>query len=270
MQLTIALAQSGFPKKGDAIAQAERYAEKAAAAGAQLLVFPENFMLPGILDSEGVKEISEPLGGPFARAMADIALRHHLWIVYVMFEENPDGGQPFNTAVTVDAEGVQRGAYRKCHLYDAHGVLESDRSVAGDQLPQPIDTPFGPLGVAICYDLRFPEVARALAVAGCKLVLFPSAWNAGPRKVKHWTTLLRARAIENELFVAGICHAGKRYTGKTLVADPLGRIVASARGSSKGNAPQDLVICTIDTDAVESARDAMPVLDHRRPELYAS
>ncbi len=224
----------------------------ASAAGVDLLVFPEDFM-PS-------PEQAEPLDGPFVRNAQEAARAHGLWMVFTTFETNPAGGPPFNTAVVVDNEGEVRGTYRKCHLYDAHGVFESDRTVAGDALCRPIKTPFCTLGIGICYDLRFPEVARRLAIAGCNVLLFPAAWHDGPRKLEHWRTLLAARAIENECFVAGVCHAGERYVGQSFAFGPLGEELASG---------SDLLTCSVDIAAVATARDAMPVFAHRRPELYA-
>ncbi|MEE1159040.1 MAG: nitrilase-related carbon-nitrogen hydrolase, partial [Atopobiaceae bacterium] len=192
--------------------------------------------------------------------VARIARAQSLWIVYTMNETNPAGGPPFNTAVVLGSDGSIQGAYRKTHLYDAHGVRESDRMTAGNNLCVPICMPFCTLGLGICYDLRFPEVARNLALGGCDIMLFLAAWHDGPHKPLHWKTLLRARAIENECFVGGVCHAGPRYVGESHVFDPLG--VTCATGSD------DLLVCDIDPHAVSSARDAMPVLSHRRPSLY--
>ena len=233
------------------LAQATEQVELAAAAGVDLLVFPEDFM-PS-------PEQAEPLDGPFVHAAREAAHANGIWMVFTTFETNPAGGPPFNTAVVVDDAGEVRGTYRKCHLYDAHGVLESDRSTSGDELCRPIRTPFCTLGIGICYDLRFPEVARRLAIAGCDVLLFPAAWHDGPRKIEKWRTLLVARAIENECFVAGVCHAGERYVGQSFAFGPLGEELASGSG---------LLTCDVDLTAVASARDAMPVFDHRRPELY--
>ena len=224
----------------------------AALSGVDLIVFPEDFMAS--------PKLAEPLDGPFVRTTCDAVREHGMWAVFTTFETNPAGGPPFNTAVIVDDTGGIRGTYRKCHLYDAHGVCESERSTAGDELCRPIATPFGTLGVGICYDLRFPEVARQLAVAGCDVILFPAAWHDGPHKRRHWKTLLRARAIENECFVAGVCQAGERYVDQSYVFDPLGNKLASGSGFLK---------CDIDLGRVAAAREAMPVLAHRRPELYA-
>lgn len=262
MTFKLALAQTGYPQGGDVPAQVEGFVSRAAADGASLVVFPENLMCPRELTAPELRDLAEPLDGSFVRRVSESAARHHVWVVLCMSEENP-GMPPYNTAVVVDDAGVVRGAYRKCHLYDAHGVRESDRMSAGDALPLPVRTPFCTLGLGICYDLRFPEHARALAVAGCDLLLFPSAWHDGPCKADHWETLLRARAIENEAFVAGVCHAGERFAGGSLVADPLGRVVGRLVGKEGS-----LLVCELDLGLVGSARDAMPVFDHRRPELY--
>lgn len=263
MRYTIALAQCGFPADGDVLSQVGRLAAEAADNNADLLVYPEDLMSPRPLDPAGLREVAEPLDGLFAHEMAKIARHHGLWIAYTMYEARSEGRQPFNTAVLVDGSGTMRGSYRKCHLYDAHGVLESERTGTGEELFSPVAAPFATIGLGICYDLRFPELARAEAVAGCNVLLFPSAWHDGPEKVAHWETLLRARAIENEVFVAGVCKAGERYVGESLVADPLGRVIARLDGKGEG-----LLVCEIDTDEVACARDAMPLLEHRRPELY--
>ncbi len=262
MQVTLALVQSGYPTDGDVLAQVEGYATEAQAAGADLLAFPEDLMCPRHLSSTELRELAEPLDGPFASTLCDIAARHGLWLVATMFEANPVGNPPFNTALVIDDTGTVRGSYRKCHLYDAHGVLESRRTSAGNALFRPINTPFGRLGLGICYDLRFPELARAEALAGCDLLIYPACWYDGPHKREHWQTLLQARAIENELFVAGICHAGGNFVEDSLVADPLGRILTP---KVTGEA---LLVTSIETQEAASAREAMPLLAHRRPDLY--
>ena len=246
------------------LAQVESFASQAEQAGAALLVFPETLMTPFRLSPDELRAQAEPLEGPFAQGVAACAERHGLWIVFTMNEANPNGGQPFNTAVVADNTGTIRGAYRKCHLYDAHSVRESDRMSAGDAFFAPLQTPFGTLGLGICYDLRFPELARAAAVAGCDLVLFPAAWYDGPHKAAHWETLLRARAIENECFVAGVCRAGKHYVGRSLIVGPLGETLAQGPDGSR----EALVTAELELSQATSARNAMPCLEHRRPELY--
>ena len=178
-----------------------------------------------------------------------------------MNELNPDG-KPFNTAIVTDDKGVRRGFYRKVHLFDSATTHESERMSASDELFEPIDTPFGKLGMAICYDLRFPEVSRAAALAGCDIMVYPAAWVDGLGKALQWQTLLSARAIENEMFVIGACRADDGYVGQSLAVGPDG--VVHARGGED----EALLVAQLDTADLDRVRASIPVFDHRRPELY--
>ena len=262
----IGLIQSGFPSDGNVISQVRRFCTEAAEQHCDIVVFPENLMCPYDLTAKELLRLSEPISGPFMTALADVARECNLWIVGTMSEWRDGDTPPYNTAFVLSAAGTLKGTYRKCHLYDAHGVRESDRMSYGDMLAKTVRTPFCTLGLAICYDLRFPETARSLALQGADLILFPSAWHDGPHKEEHWKTLLRARAIENEVFVAGVCHAGERYVGRSLVANPLGTMLCEGPAGIK----EAMVTCDIDLDAIATARDAMPIMGHRRPELYGS
>ena len=263
----LALAQCGYPLDRDVLAQVEAHAGAAQQAGAQILAFPENLMAPRNLTADEVAQIAESLDGPFAQGIASIAAGRGLWIVFTMYEHNPSG-RPYNTAVVMSSDGSVAGSYRKCHLYDAHGIFESDRTSAGSHFAAPIATPFCTIGLGICYDLRFPELARSLAVAGADLILFPAAWHDGPHKEGHWQTLLRARAIENECYVAGICHAGKRFVERSMVSGPLGTTLEAEVLAPIAGSDDRLFVTEIDPSAIAAARDAMPVFEHRRPELY--
>lgn len=266
MAFTLALAQCGNPQDGSVLTQVETFAAQARQAGAQMLVFPENLMTPHRLTPSELCAQAEPLEGSFAQGVATIARTYGLWVVFTMNERNPSGGQPYNTAVIADDAGALRASYRKCHLYDAHSVRESDRMSRGEALFSPLATPFAMLGLGICYDLRFPELARIAALQGCDLLLYPSAWYDGPHKREHWKTLLRARAIENECYVAGVCRAGRHLVGTSLVVGPLGEVLAEGPDATQ----EALVTATIDLETIAAARDAMPCLDHRRPELYGT
>lgn len=268
MRFTIGLAQSGYPEDGDVVAQARRFFERAQRAGCALIVFPENFMWPRKLSAQGLYELAEPIDGPFVQAIGRAAREYGLWAVFTMNERNPAGGLPFNTAVAVDDAGMARGSYRKCHLYDALGVRESDRLSPGDRLATPVKTPFCTIGLAVCYDLRFPEPARAAALGGCDVVAYPAAWHVGPCKVEQWRTLLRARAIENEMFVVGVCRSGRGFAGRSLVASPMGRVLCEGADGADENGADTLLTCEINPDAVADTRKNMPILEHRRPELY--
>lgn len=260
MSFRLGIAQTGFPTDEDVPQQVRGMGMRARQRNVDLLVFPENLMCPHDMQASELIQLAEPLDGAFANSVLNVAYEHGLWIVFTMLETNPAGGPPFNTAVVAGSDGDVYGTYRKCHLYDAHSVRESDRMTAGRDLCLPVRTPFCTLGIGICYDLRFPEVARCLALAGCDVLVYPAAWHDGPNKPLHWRTLLAARAIENECFVAGACHGDERYVGESHVFDPLGNAIAT--GSA------ELLVADVDPRAVDAARDAMPVFAHRRPELY--
>ena len=262
MQLTLALAQCGHRVDGDALALVADWAARAAGQGAQLLVFPECLMTPYEKEPADYAASAQPADGPFACGVAAVAAQHGLWIAFSANEADPAGGRPFNSALVVDAAGELRLHYRKVHLFDAGSYRESAKMQAGSKLPAPIDTPWGKLGVGVCYDLRFCEFARAQALAGCDVLLYPAAWVAGPNKVRQWRTLLAARAIENGMFVAGLSRCGGVYAAHSAVYAPDGRALALAGDG------EELLVATLDLDEVAAAREAVPVLRHRRPELY--
>lgn len=268
MAFTLGLAQCRHPEDGNVLAMAKRWMEQACDAGVDLLVFPESLMTPYESGSAEFAAAAEPLDGPFCTAMCELAREHGLWVLFTANEAAGEG-RPFNTAVMVDDEGRQRAVYRKVHLFDTDFTRESDKVQAGEVLPVVVDTPFGKIGMAICYDLRFPELARAAALAGCDVLVYPAAWVDGPMKVDHWETLLRARAIENQIFVAGLSRcdrdfgsAHRDYAGHSCVFDPMGRQLASAGVEEK------LVCAVVDIAHIAAVRAAMPVFDHRRPSLY--
>ena len=195
-------------------------------------------MTPYELEPVEFGRAAEPLDGPFCNEMLRLASAHRLWTVFTMNERGPrgDGGErPYNTAVVADSDGERRAVYRKVHLFDTDFTKESAKVAAGGELFVPLETPFCKLGLGICYDVRFPELARDAVLAGCEVLLYPAAWVHGPGKVRQWTTLLSARAIENELFVAGLSRcdrafgaARRDYAGNSCVFDPLGVPIAEA------------------------------------------
>lgn len=262
MQLTLALAQCSHPSNGDVVGLVRAWASEAKMRGADLVAFPESLMTPYELPREQFAEAAEPLGGSFTQGVDAVARELGIWIVYTVNETNPDGGLPYNTAVITDASGERRASYRKTHLFDVGPHRESAKMSAGDKIFEPLETPFGALGLGICYDLRFPELARKQALAGCELLIYPAAWVTGPGKVDQWQTLLRARAIENGIFVAGICRSDKGYVGQSLIVSPTGAILACA------GEKDELVLAKIDLSEVAATQAAIPSLAHRRPELY--
>lgn len=222
---------------------------------ADLVVLPEawarDFGKPGT----DVSAEAETLDGPFVTALDRLARENSTTIVAGMFERADDPGRPFNTLVL---RGAANAEYRKVHLYDSFGFAESDRLTAG-----PIEFVTAALGdftlgLMTCYDLRFPEFARGLVAAGADVLVLPAAWVAGPLKVDHWRTLVRARAIENTCFVVAVGQPGPRYTGHSMVVAPDGEILAEA-GEAEQTFPVEL-----EHRRLVEARRTNPSLGNRR------
>jgi predicted amidohydrolase len=247
------------PAANEAVAR--RLAAQAAAEGADLLLLPELWSSGYDLARAG--QYAAPLDrGAFA-VMADLAQTHQIYVGGTALEANP-AGRPFNTAVLYTPQGTLAATYHKVHLWGPLGELEY--LTAGQTLPV-FDLPWGRVALAVCYDLRFPELWRRYADGGASLVLIPAAWPS--HRVEHWRLLLRARALENQYMVAGCNRAGggadagqDRFGGYSGLADPWGRVLAEA-----GPEPE-LVSSTVDLDEVARARQLFPFLADRRPDVY--
>lgn len=243
------------------LAAAERLAERAAEAGARLIAFPENV---AYVRAEGTaRPPAEPLAGPTARRFAAMAKRHRVHVLAGTIATTiPGRRKVHNTSILFRPDGSRAAVYRKIHLFDVDlpGVppLAESRFVAPGRTPVVARTPLGALGLSVCYDLRFPELYRALAFGGAEVLFVPSAFTAVTGRA-HWTTLLRARAIENQAWVIapaqwGLHHPGRRSYGHTCVVDPWGRVVAERTIGS------GVVTATIDLDEVARVRRALPSL----------
>ncbi len=187
--------------------------------------------------------------------MERLAAERGTTIVAGLFERREATRAPYNTVVV---RGGARADYRKIHLYDSFGYRESDVLTPGPLEPLTVELDGTTVGVMTCYDLRFPELARALVDRGAEVLLVPAAWVAGDRKVDHWTTLLRARAIENTVYVVGVGQPGPRYSGHSMVVGPLGDVLVEG-----GDGPVTLR-AVIDPTAVAEARRTNPSLANRR------
>jgi predicted amidohydrolase len=225
---------------------------------ADLVVLPEAFAADFGRPGSPLGHRAEPLDGPFVDALRDRARRHGGTWVAGMFERGEDPDRPYNTLVAVDRDGL-RATYRKVHLYDSFGYRESDRLLAGARTPTTLRVSGTTVGLMTCYDLRFPELARELSRAGAALLVVPSAWVAGPRKLHHWRTLVTARAVENVSWVAAVGQSGPRYTGHSLLVDPRGDVAAAAAGDD-----DQVVVGEVDLDLLAQAREENPSLLNRR------
>lgn len=263
MQVAVLQLRSG----GDKAANRERLehaVRRAAAAGAHLVVGPEaalhEFGGPGT----DLAVVAEPLDGPFVEGLAGVAADVGTTVVAGLFEARREDRRVFNTVVVVGPAGLQ-GAYRKVHLYDALGWRESDRVAAGDPgqgLPV-VEVGELRLGVMTCYDLRFPEVGRALADLGATAVAVPAAWVAGPGKAEQWEVLARARAIENVTYVLAAAQPAPGYTGHSMIIDPSGTVLGQL-GAEPDGPPAGVLLAEASAERVREVRRGMPVLEHRR------
>ena len=221
-----------------------------------LVILPEASMHEFGSADHDLAAVAEPLDGPFVQLLGEEAQRLGATIVAGMFERTDD--LPFNTLVVVAPDGTLRETYRKIHLYDSFGYKESDRLRAGDISPVVIDIAGMAVGLMTCYDLRFPEHARALVDAGAEAIAIPAAWVAGDLKLDHWRTLLGARAIENTVYVLAAAQGGARYTGHSLVVDPWGSIVGEA------DMAPEIIRATLEPEVLIRAREINPSLANRR------
>jgi deaminated glutathione amidase len=240
----------------------------AASQGAQLAVFPEGTQARFSAD---LRQAAEPLDGPFCQGLSDVARRTGVAIVAGVFEPAPDG-RVFNTTVAVDEAGHLAATYRKIHLFDALGQRESD-SVAPGSEAVIADLAGLRVGFLTCYDVRFPELARTLAAGGAELLVIPAAWGAGLFKEEHWVTLVRARAIENTIWVAAVGQvpdpaerptAAPTGIGRSMLIDPMGTVrldLGSAEGVAVGG---------VDTAMTAQVRSVLPCLSNRRDDVFAA
>ncbi|MGB8408130.1 MAG: carbon-nitrogen hydrolase family protein [Mycobacterium sp.] len=243
------------------LATVATWVRRAADAGARVVVFPEATMAQF---GGPLAAVAQPLDGKWATAVADIANSYSVLVAAGMF--TPDGDRVRNT-VLLTGLGHHTG-YHKIHLYDAFGYRESD-TVAAGTAPVTITVDDVVLGVATCYDIRFPALFQHLATAGATTILLPTSWGAGENKVGQWEVLVRARALDSGSWIIGCDQADPKTAGvqvdpaaptgigRSLIADPLGRVtrrLAAERG---------LLIADVDAATAMHARHTTGVLDNR-------
>jgi predicted amidohydrolase len=233
-------------------------------AGADLVVFPEFLMAfsPSSQTAKELAEIAEPLDGPFITALKEAANATRTAIVATIYETCSTADRVYDTAVWINGAGSLAAIYRKLHLYDAFGFRESDKFAAGTELASTVRLEDGQYGMMICYDLRFPEMARMLALSGANILLAPSGWVQGDLKVDHWQTMIRARALENGCYVIAPDQVGNIYIGHSMIVDPLGRTVVDLGDR------EAVEIVEIEFKLVHDTRAKLPLLQNRRADIY--
>lgn len=262
----IAIAQlSSSIGKRENLKAAAVYIREAKGQGATLIAFPEFLMAysPPEQSAEELCRIAEGVEGEFVSTLREAARANEIGVVATLYEKSEIAGRVYDTAVLIDRSGDIASIYRKLHLYDALGFKESDKLAAGADLARPADAEIGPIGLMICYDIRFPELARILALMGAEILVLPSGWVKGEQKVEHWRTMLRARAIENGCFVAAPDQVGHIYVGHSMVIDPFGRTVLDMEER------EGLGLADLDEGLLTEVREKLPLLKNRRADVYA-
>lgn len=235
----------------------------AARQGAKLVVLPEYFCLMGRSDTDKVA-IREVAGeGPIQQALSDMAKKHGIWLLGGTIPlECPEPDRVFNTSLLFDPQGKVAARYDKIHLFGFSGVGETyceSNTIRPGQLPVKVDIGLAELAFGICYDLRFPELFRALAPFD--IMILPAAFTATTGEA-HWETLMRARAIENQCYViasaqGGVHENGRKTHGQSMIIDPWGRVLASQDKEA------GVVLAEIDPEIIQSVRERLPALAHR-------
>ncbi len=246
--------------------RATHWIERAAQTGAELVALPENFPLMREEDESGPNPFAQDLDGRVTRLLRDLARRHRLVIGGGTFPERiPGDARVYNTSVLIDSDGEICGVYRKIHLFDVElpeASLCESRSVAPGTELVVADCSLGPIGLSVCYDLRFPELYRKLAARGAHMFLVPSAFTV-PTGRDHWEVLLRARAIENQAFLIAAAQYGehnrtRRSYGRSLIIDPWGTVLATAADG------EGLALAELELERLQDIRARLPSLKHRR------
>lgn len=247
---------------------AEALVAEAANRGAKLVLLPENFAFMGMSERDKLALMELEGRGLIQDFLATTARRHELWLVggsVPLCSANLD--RAYAACLIYGPDGTLRGRYDKIHLFDVDvpGTTESYResdTIAAGNKPLALDTPIGKLGVAICYDIRFPEFIRLLSVRGLEILLVPAAFTARTGAA-HWEVLLRVRAIENQCYVIaanqwGIHANGRETYGHSMIIDPWGAVL-SRRDRDPG-----VCLAPLDPRVLERVRRAFPVLTHRK------
>ena len=240
------------------------YIGEAAGGGAELIAFPEYMMLytPSSQTPAQLARMAEGLDGHFVGEVAAAAKKHSIQVVGTIYERSATRNRVYDTAFFLNHRGRLLSTYRKIHLYDALGFRESRKMVAGSEMPKPAGSRAGTLGMMICYDLRFPEMARGLALAGSQVIVAPSAWVQGECKEDHWVTLNKARAVENGCYVVSPDQVGNIYCGRSLVVDPYGTVLLDMEKR------RGMEMVDISLDTLRKTRRILPLLKNRRPQVY--
>ena len=257
------------PDRDRNLQTADRLTREAAKAGAELIVLPEKW--PALGTPEQTIAAAEPLDGPIAQWASSIAKELQVDLVAGSFTEHVDGDErERNTSLHFGPDGSRRATYRKIHMFDVEVggrvYKESEHEAPGEEIVVSETEDGTRVGMSICYDVRFPELYRILAVQGAEIVVVPAAFTFATTR-DHWEILLRARAIEGQAFVVAANQVGEhapgiRSGGRSMIVDPWGVILAQAPDT------ETFVVAELDLERLKEIRRSLPSLANRRPETY--
>jgi deaminated glutathione amidase len=252
------------------VAAAQELVREAAAGGAELVVLPEKWSILG--PPEALRAGAEGLDGPTLTGMRELARELGIDLVAGSIVERVEGREKLaNTSVHIGPDGEPKAVYRKIHMFDVEvdgtTYRESDTEAPGEEIVTSATAGGAELGLTVCYDVRFPELYRILAVRGARILLVPAAFTLATTR-DHWEVLLRARAIENQAFVVaanqiGLHPPGHRSGGRSMIVDPWGLVLAQAPDRPS------VIAATLDLARQEEIRSQLPSLANRRPAAYA-
>ena len=265
MKLTVSIAQMAVvnSRPEENLKKAEAWISEAKRRASDVICFPE--MWTTGFNWEYNKSMAREHEKVIVR-VSEMAKRYKIWINGSMLALTESGGIA-NTSILFDSKGAKVGVYRKTHLFSF--VHEDEHMEAGRSICV-VDTPWGLVGLSVCYDIRFPELFRTYALKGVKIVFSPMAFPHP--KIHHWKALVRARAIENQMFIVGTNQVGSEdlgpdgtltYFGDSVIIDPWGEAIVEASETR-----EELLTAAIDVGRVEEIRAKMKVLQDRRPDIY--
>lgn len=272
MSRVAAIQMASGPNVGANLIEAERLLALAVAQGAELVVLPENFALMGLSEADKLKAGEKEGAGPIQDFLSRQAAQQNIWIVGGTVPlVSPDPARIFAACLLFDNQGDCVARYDKMHLFDvcieenAESYTESQTILSGERVVV-VDTPFGRLGLAVCYDLRFPELYRCMLDSGAELFAVPSAFTAFTGKA-HWEALVRVRAIENLCYVIAAAQGGYHINGRetygnSMIVDPWGGVMNRLQNGAG-------VICAdIDLEHLRGIRRGFPSITHRKLHFY--
>ena len=225
-----------------------------------LILFPEYSMAYSKpFNRKFVERVAESIDGPFLNKVRETAREIEVHVAVNIHEKRDE--KVFNSTVLIGDKGEIKAVYRKIHLFDAFKYRESKVFSPGEEVVV-AEVHEATVGFEICYDIRFPELARILALKGAKIIAVSAGWYRGPLKEEQWFTLLKARAHENGVFVVACCHAGEDFTGRSIAVDPLGYVIMDLGIGEK------VAVVDLDLSRVEEVRKIVPAIYQRKPNIY--